>query len=79
VARQLHAPRGLSEGALVEWLQRVGQVRAVAIDCGAIHARAKDLEHGRRGDLSPLIAIVRDIYRWKREIIDGTGGNPRRR
>lgn len=79
VARQLHAPRGLSEAGLVDWLRRVGQVRAVELDCGALLARARELEHGRRGDLTPLIAVVRDIYRWKREIIDGTGGNSRDR
>jgi hypothetical protein len=79
VGRQLHAPRGLTEGALVEWLQRVGQVRAVGVDYGAIHARAQEIEFGRRRDLSSLLPLVRDIYRWKREIIDGTGGNPRDR
>lgn len=80
VGRQLHAPHGLPEGELVDWLQRVGQMRAVTIDCGALHERAKEIESsGRRRDLSSLLPLVRDIHRWKREIIDGTGGNPRDR
>ena len=80
VGRQLHAPRGLSESALVDWLQRVGQGRAVGVDCGALYERAKEIEFfGRRRDLSSLLPLVRDIHRWKREIIDGTGGNPRDR
>jgi hypothetical protein len=70
VARQLHAPAGLSDAALVEWLRRTGQARAVSIDCGSVLSTAHDLApRGVSG--SVLAALARDIFRWKREIIDG--------
>jgi hypothetical protein len=70
VARQLHAPAGLSDTALVEWLRRTGQARAVSIDCGSVLSTAHDLApRGVSG--SVLAALARDIFRWKREIIDG--------
>lgn len=77
VAYRLHAPRGLSDGELVEWLQRVGQARAVSVDCGDAYGRAGAISDGRRGDPSPLIPIARDIHQWKREIIDGSARRTR--
>ncbi len=71
VARQVHAPRGLSEAALIAWLERVGKARGVDVDCGAVLRRADTLGGGQRGDISPLVPIARDIHRWKREIVDG--------
>ncbi len=77
VARQCHAPRGLSDDALLGWLERVGQARAVAIDCAALSRRAEEMASGRRIDPSVLIPIARDIHRWKQEIIHGPLGNSR--
>ncbi len=42
-AVQLHAPRELSGGGLVAWLQRVGLARGVTVDCEAVLRRAADL------------------------------------
>jgi hypothetical protein len=78
-ARQLHAPVGLAGAQLIGWLQRVGTARGVKIDCGAIAQRASELVDTPRRDLTPLVRLARDIYRWKREIIDGPARNPRAR
>ncbi len=75
VARQLHAPAGLPEAELVEWLRRTGRARAVDVDCGAVLSKADELaDHRAAGSLA---ALARDIFRWKREIIDGASGRPR--
>jgi uncharacterized protein DUF4350 len=79
VARQLHAPRGLSGEALMAWLQRVGAARGTDVDCGAVARRAAELGEGRRRDLAPLIRLARDIHRWKGEVLDGRSRHPRDR
>jgi hypothetical protein len=75
-ARQLHAPKGLIAGALVTWLQRVGNARGVDVDCGEVVRRAAVLDD-TRGNLAPLARLARDIHRWKQEIIDGRSRHPR--
>jgi hypothetical protein len=77
VARQLHAPRGLTREALMDWLQRVGTARGVDVDCGVVVRRASELGVAHRRDLTPLIRLARDIHRWKGEILDGRSRHPR--
>ena len=77
VARQLHAPSGLSEGALIDWLRRTARVRDAQIDCGAVVRKVDELVAGGRSALAPLAAQARDIFRWKREVIDGGSGHSR--
>lgn len=77
VARQLHAPSALAGEQLVAWLQRVGAARNVSVDCGVVVQRVSESAEARRGDLTQLVRYARDIYRWKREIIDGISRNPR--
>jgi hypothetical protein len=79
VARQLHAPRGLSGEAQMAWLQRVGAARGTDVDCGAVVRRSAELGEGRRRDLAPLIRLARDIHRWKGEVLDGRSRHPRDR
>ncbi len=79
VAQQIHAPRGLAERPLLEWLRRIGDAREVATDCTDIYRRAGDQADMQRGDLAPLVPIARDIYRWKGEMLDGTAGHSRQR
>ncbi len=76
VARQLHAPAGMSDAALVEWLRRNSQARAVTIDCGTVLSTADELAAGGRSGPAPMAALARDIFRWKREIIDGVPRDP---
>jgi hypothetical protein len=77
VARQLHAPRGLSGAALLAWLQRVSTARAVEIDCRALMEGADKLGARQRRDSSLLVRLARDAHRWKREILDGRSRHPR--
>jgi hypothetical protein len=77
VGRQMHAPAGLGEPGLVDWLRRVGRARDVEADCGAIVQRADELVAGRRGGAAALSALARDIFRWKREVTDGVPGYTR--
>jgi hypothetical protein len=77
VGRQLHAPAGMSEAAMVEWLGRVGRARAVDVECGAVMRRVDELVQGRSRDPRSLAGLARQIYRWKREIIDGAARGSR--
>ncbi len=79
VARQLHAPRGLSTPALVSWLQRVGAARGITTDCGALISETEALADGRRRSAASLVRLARDIHRWRGEIVDGRARHPRNR
>lgn len=76
VARQLHAPRGLSTAALVAWLQRVGAARGITTDCGALMSETEALADGRRRSAASLVRLARDIHRWRGEIVDGRARHP---
>jgi len=76
-ARQLHAPRGLSESALLDWLERVGRARGVDIDGVALYRDTEAVVENRRGGTAALIPIARDIHKWKREILDGPARDSR--
>ncbi|MBV8747945.1 MAG: hypothetical protein JO134_23190 [Xanthobacteraceae bacterium] len=69
--RALHAPPGLTDSALIAWLQRTGQARNVGVDCAAVLAAAGELDSGLRGSYTSMAALARDIFRWKQEIVDG--------
>jgi len=75
----LHAPRGLSTGALIGWLQRVSAARGAATDCAALIKEAATLEEGRRHNPAALVRLARQIHRWKGEVIDGRSKHPRDR
>jgi hypothetical protein len=77
VARQLHAPRGLSESALLDWLQRVGRARGADADCVALYRETEGIRESRRRGAATLIPIARGIHRWKREILDGPAADSR--
>ena len=79
VARQLHAPRGLSTPALVSWLQRVGAARGITTDCAALVSETETLSDGRRHSPASLVRLARDIHRWRGEIVDGRARHPRDR
>jgi uncharacterized protein DUF4350 len=79
VARQLHAPRGLSTPALVAWLQRVGAARGITTDCGTLMSETEALTDGRRRSPASLVRLAREIHRWRGEIVDGRTRHPRAR
>lgn len=75
--RQIHAPRNLDGEQLVQWLQRAGAARGAQGDCADMIRRADELIRDRSSSLGSFVRLARDIYRWKREIIDGPSGNPK--
>lgn len=77
VARQIRAPRGMSDRALRDWLRRVGDARAVAVDFGAVLRQADRLSEERRSDPAQLARIAHDIHRWRQEIMDGRSRHSR--
>jgi hypothetical protein len=77
VARQLHAPAGLAEPALIDWLRRTNRARDAQIDCGAVARRTDELVAAGRGASTQLATLARDIFRWKREVTDGGSGYSR--
>jgi hypothetical protein len=79
VARQLHAPRGLSTAALVAWLQRVGAARGITTDCSALMSETEALADGRRRSPASLVRLARQIHQWRGEIVDGRARHPRDR
>ncbi|HUI96395.1 MAG TPA: DUF4350 domain-containing protein [Xanthobacteraceae bacterium] len=70
VARQLHAPAGLSDAGLIAWLGRTARVRDAQIDGGAVVSKVDALVAGGRAAGAPLATLARDIFRWKREVTD---------
>lgn len=77
VARQLHAPAGLSDAELLAWLGHSARARDAQIDCGAVVSQVDALVAGGRGAGVPLATLARDIFRWKREVTDGGSGHSR--
>src|SRR5262249_5312273 len=77
VARQLHAPRALGDGALITWLQRVGLARGVSVDCSALMVQAGEHRESSRRDPSSLVRLARDTHRWQREMLDARTRHPR--
>ncbi len=73
-ARLLHAPP-LPEGQLVPWLARVGKLRGAEPDCAEIVRRMEQTGPKGTREASALMAVARDIYRWRRGIIDGHPGD----
>ena len=77
VGQRLHAPAGLDDAALRDWLQRVGAARGVASDLAALGQRAVSLAGDRFVSLTALFYLARDIHQWKREMLDGLAGDTR--
>jgi hypothetical protein len=82
VALTLHAPVGLDEAALLDWLETIGRARGVSRSCAKI-LRAMDAGHDEAGEnkkTTPLTALfegAREIYRWKGEILIGSATDRR--
>lgn len=71
VARRLHAPAGLSDLALVDWLRRSARVRAAEIDFEEVLRRADETAAAGLAGGTSLAVLARNIFRWKREVMDG--------
>ena len=72
-ARALHAPRGLSDLALAAWLDRIGQARGIKRRCETLVRELGEFSENRAdglsNDLPRLLALAREFYLWKGEIL----------
>jgi hypothetical protein len=69
-ARALHAPGGLDETSLAEWLDAIGRARGVSGSCRDI-LRASDGPRGTDRELARrLFKSASEIHRWKEEILN---------
>jgi hypothetical protein len=79
VARRVHAPAQLDDAALDQWLDRIGRARRAQAAAATLRREA-ELAVGRgRADERRLLHVARDLYRWKQEMLHGTGDDSRGR
>jgi hypothetical protein len=71
-ARELRAPRGLSDDALVDWLERVGAARGVPAGIAGLYHEVESGAEPQR-----LTAIAAATHQWKGEILNGPAADPR--
>lgn len=73
VARRVHAPAQLAGAALDQWLERIGKARHVRSAPAQLRREAElATAAGRADDRRPL-HVARDLHRWKREMLHGSG------
>ena len=73
VARRVHAPAQLTGDALDQWLERIGKVRHVRSAPAQLRREAELATALGRAESRGLLHTARDLYRWKREMLHGTG------
>jgi hypothetical protein len=73
-ARLLRAPRGLSDTALIVWLDRAGKSRNMSSRDSDLLQEAANTSPK---DLPRAFALARSIYFWKRELVHGFAGRSR--
>src|SRR5262249_6854931 len=73
VARRVHAPAQLASDALDQWLDRIGRARP-GHSAPARPRREGELAVALRpADGRNLLQVARELYRWKREMLHGSG------
>ncbi len=78
-AAALHAPPGLKEKALVEWLDRLGRGRGVETACADILREVNQLGDDDRRHLPRLFESARAVFHWRSAILRGRKTETRRR
>jgi Domain of unknown function (DUF4350) len=73
VARRMHAPAQVAGGALDQWLERIGKARHVHGAPAQLRREAELATAAGRADDRRLLHVARDLYRWKREMLHGSG------
>jgi hypothetical protein len=68
VAEALHAPAGLDNADLAEWLDKHARSSAPDLACGEILGRTLSLR-GEAGGHSGAMACAADIHRWRESIL----------
>jgi hypothetical protein len=73
VARRIHAPAQLADGALDQWLDRIGKVRKVRAAAASLRREAEQAQVPGRVDDRRVLHIARSLYSWKQEMLHGSG------
>ncbi|HUL09918.1 MAG TPA: DUF4350 domain-containing protein [Candidatus Acidoferrum sp.] len=73
VARRVHAPAQLAGAALDPWLERIGKARGVGREPAQLRREAELATAPGSADERRLLHVARDLYRWKREMLHGSG------
>jgi hypothetical protein len=73
VARRVHAPAQLADGALDQWLDRIGKVRNVQNAAAALRRHAEQAMVPGRVDNRRVLHVARSLYSWKQEMLHGSG------
>jgi hypothetical protein len=73
VARRVHAPAQLADGALDQWLDRIGKVRHVRAAAAELRRDAEHATVSGRVDDRRVLYVARDLYSWKQEMLHGSG------
>ncbi len=73
VASRVHAPAQLGGAALDQWLERIGKARHVQGVPTQLRREAELASAAGRADDRRLLHVARDLHRWKREMLHGSG------
>jgi hypothetical protein len=73
VASRVHAPPQLAGAALDQWLERIGKARHVQGAPVQLRREAEFASAAGRADDRRLLHVARDLHRWKREMLHGSG------
>ena len=73
VARRVHAPAQYAGAALDQWLERIGAARRVRSAPAQLRREAELATAAGRADDRRLLHVARDLHRWKREMLHGSG------
>jgi hypothetical protein len=73
VARRVHAPAELADGAMDQWLDRIGRVRHVRAAAAALRRDAEQATLQGRVDDRRVLHVARALYVWKQEMLHGSG------
>lgn len=71
-ALALHAPARLNEAGLLAWLDRLGRGRNVATRVTEIMGAVSEI-HDTKAGSARLYRYAREIYKWKGDIVHGSG------
>jgi hypothetical protein len=79
VGRRIHAPLHGDEAALADWFDRVGRARGARRPFSQIWREFDVPLGGGNYQARLLLSAAQDLYRWKGEILNGTGADSRHR
>jgi len=79
VGRRIHAPLLADERTLGAWLDRVGQARGTRQKFTRLWQDFEILPGSGNYQTRLLLGAAQELYRWKEEILNGSGPDSRHR